>query len=189
MHPSYAEDMQGDLSGKHASDRTEETQRSNMGMTYPQFVESLSLLALYAAERLRVFYPDIAGAIPKNVTPGAPTRKADGEASSRAHAGTRRNDRSTVDKNDSQRVPGADSRKGARGRPGDLACNKAVRALPAVQLVPGTRCVDRAQKVRRHQLGRGIGILVAFVFSDVLGCFDLDARPTVSFDNVFHRRT
>lgn len=186
MHPSYAEDMQGVLSGKHASDRTEETQRSKMGMTYPQFVESLSLLAVYAAERLRFLYPDIAGTNPKNATPDAATPKADREASSRVHASTRRNDRSTVDKHDSQRMPGADSRKDARSRPGDLAINMAVRALPAVPLVPGARCVDQAKiptskaasAWARH---RDCSICI-------FGCAQsFRARPTASFDNAFHR--
>lgn len=162
VRPFNAEDMQGDLSGEHSSDRNEEMQRSKTGMLYPQFVESLTLLAIHAAERLRLFYPDIAGTDPNKSIPDAP--KAEDKSSSRIHAGARRNYRSTVDKY-SQRVPGVGSRKEARGRRGDLTCNKAVHALPAVQLVPGTMCVDQAKirKVRRHQLERGIESMVAFV--------------------------
>lgn len=137
--------MQGGLSDEHPSDRNEEIrQRSKMGMTYPQFVESLSLLAIHAAERLRFLYPDIAGTDPNSPRKRPPTPKPDGESSSRAHAGARRNDRcSTADKHYSQRVPGVGSRKEARGRPEDSACKKAVRALPAAQLAPGTRCVGQ----------------------------------------------
>lgn len=121
-------------------------------MTYPQFVESLSLLAIYAAERLRLFYPNIAGTNPCKRTRGAP-KKAD-ESSSRVHAGVGCKGRSDGDK-DSQRVPGVGSSgKETRGRSADLARNKTVPTLPVVQRQGTTRCVDQAKRLNS---GLGLG--------------------------------
>ncbi|CAM9626931.1 unnamed protein product [Laminaria digitata] len=139
-HRMQARDGLGDLSGKHSSSLNGEAQQPKMGMLYPQFVESLSLLAAFSAERLRLFYPDIAGTNPCNTTPGAP-KAADDESRSRARASARRNGRSAVDKYSQRALPGVGSGgKEERGRPRDFASNKTavVRAVSAVQLVPGT---------------------------------------------------
>lgn len=134
--PTFVGGKQDDLSGDYSSDRN--------SMTYPQFVESLSLLATYAAERLRRFYPDIAGTNICKRSRGA--LKESGESSSRAHAGVGRSGLSAGGK-DPQRVPGVGSSgKETRGLPGDLARSKTVRTLPVVQRQGAKRCVNRAKR-------------------------------------------
>lgn len=64
------------------------------GMSYPQFVEVLALLAISASNRLRLLYPDVAGPLP-SVTK-EPSRNSDGLAESSADTATSRAGRSPV---------------------------------------------------------------------------------------------
>lgn len=76
------------------SDRSGVTKRSTTGLSYPQFVEVLSLLARASADRLRALYPDVAEEKTRGAVEGAPNVD-ESAADSVVDSSVSRNGRST----------------------------------------------------------------------------------------------
>lgn len=139
---------QDSLLNRSISNRNTGPTRS-AGMSYPQFVEVLVLLAVSAARRLRTLYPDVAGEPAPSPTK-RPPRNSDHLADSSGNTTTSRNGRSPFE-GESAGVErcvdvGGDGKETTSNPAGQLIHRKGIDVHAAIRFKNG-RCRESAPVV------------------------------------------